>query len=79
LARELTQPWRQAIRFGVLDRSGLYRKTLNDTLGQVTQVADPFHLANTKLDECRRRAQNETVGPPGPQRRRALPGRSYAP
>jgi transposase len=27
------------------------------------QVADPFHLiklANTKLDECRRRVQNET-------------------
>ena len=30
-----------------------------------TQVADPFHvvkLANTKLDECRRRVQNETLG-----------------
>ena len=29
------------------------------------QVADPFHLvmlANTKLDECRRRVQNETLG-----------------
>ncbi len=29
------------------------------------QVADPFHvvkLANTKLDECRRRVQNETMG-----------------
>jgi transposase len=51
----------------VLDLSGLYRK-LNDTLGQVTQVADPFHLvrlANTKLDECRRRPQNETVCPTG--------------
>ena len=30
-----------------------------------TQVADPFHLvklANSKLDECRRRVQNETIG-----------------
>ncbi len=30
-----------------------------------TQVADPFHLvklANPKLDECRRRVQNETLG-----------------
>jgi transposase len=30
-----------------------------------TLVADPFHvtkLANTKLDECRRRVQNETLG-----------------
>ena len=30
-----------------------------------TQVADPFHvvkLANSKLDECRRRVQNETLG-----------------
>ena len=30
-----------------------------------TMVADPFHvtkLANTKLDECRRRVQNETLG-----------------
>jgi len=32
---------------------------------QATLVADPFHvtkLANTKLDECRRRVQNETLG-----------------
>jgi transposase len=60
-----TEQWRQAIRFGVLDLSGPYRKTLDDTLGHVTQVADPFHLvklANSKLDECRRRVQNETVG-----------------
>jgi transposase len=33
---------------------------------EATLVADPFHvskLANTKLDECRRRVQNETLGP----------------
>jgi transposase len=34
-------------------------------LPDATQVADPFHvvkLANTKLDECRRRVQNATMG-----------------
>jgi len=34
-------------------------------LPDATQVADPFHvvkLANSKLDECRRRVQNETLG-----------------
>jgi transposase len=49
----------------VLDLSGPYRKTFDDTLQHVTQVADPFHLvklANSKLDECRRRVQNETLG-----------------
>jgi transposase len=57
--------WCQAIRFGVLDLSGPYRKTFDDALPEVTQVADPFHLirlANSKLDECRRRVQNETLG-----------------
>lgn len=49
----------------MLDLSGPYRKTFDDTLPHATQVADPFHLvklANSKLDECRRRVQNETVG-----------------
>jgi transposase len=34
-------------------------------LPDATQIADPFHLvklANSKLDECRRRVQNETLG-----------------
>jgi hypothetical protein len=34
-------------------------------LPDATQVADPFHvvrLANSKLDECRRRVQNDTLG-----------------
>ncbi len=59
------EPWRQHIQYGVLDLSGPYRKVFDDTLAHVTQVADPFHLvklANTTLDECRRRVQNETVG-----------------
>jgi transposase len=49
----------------VLDLSGPYRKTFDDTLAHVVQVADPFHLvklANSKLDECLRRVQNETIG-----------------
>jgi transposase len=57
--------WLQQIRFGVLDLSGPYRKVFNDALPHVTQVADPFHLiklANSKLDETRRRVQNETMG-----------------
>ena len=59
------EAWRAAIRFGVLDLSGPYRKTFEDALGHATQVADPFHLiklGNSKLDECRRRVQNETLG-----------------
>lgn len=59
------QRWRDAIRYGVLDLSGPYRKTFTDALPDATQVADPFHvvkLANAKLDECRRRVQNETLG-----------------
>jgi transposase len=59
------EAWKQAIRWGVLDMSGPYRKVFNEGLGHVRQVADPFHLtklANEKLDECRRRVQNETLG-----------------
>ena len=59
------QAWRDAIAWGVLDLSGPYRKTFCDTLPHAGQVADPFHVvkhANTKLDECRRRVQNETLG-----------------
>jgi len=35
------------------------------SLGWVHQIADPFHVvrtANQRLDECRRRVQNETLG-----------------
>jgi len=57
--------WRAHVRYGVLDLSGPYRKVFNQALSHVTQVADPFHLvrlANDKLDECRRRVQNQTLG-----------------
>ncbi|HEV2308892.1 MAG TPA: ISL3 family transposase [Acidimicrobiia bacterium] len=59
------QPWRDGVTHGVLDLSGPYRKTFDETLPQAVQVADPFHvvrLANSKLDECRRRVQNDTLG-----------------
>ena len=60
-----SEAWRQQIRWGVLDLSGPYRKTFDDALPAAGKVADPFHLiklANQKLDECRRRVQNDTLG-----------------
>jgi transposase len=57
--------WRDQVRYATLDLSSPYRKVFTDTLPDAVQVADPFHvvkLANTKLDECRRRVQNETMG-----------------
>jgi hypothetical protein len=57
--------WRDQICWGVLDLSGPYRKTFDDALPAAAKVADAFHvikLANQKLDECRRRVQNDTVG-----------------
>jgi transposase len=60
-----TPTWRAGIAWCCLDLSGPYRKTFNDTLPEAAQIADPFHLvklANQKLDECRRRVQNETLG-----------------
>lgn len=60
-----TQAWRNGITWAALDLSGPYRKTFNDTLPEAVQVADPFHvikLANTRLDDVRRRVQQETLG-----------------
>jgi transposase len=57
--------WRTGIAWGVLDLSGPYRAVFDASLPDARQVADPFHLvklANEKLDECRRRVQNETLG-----------------
>jgi len=50
-----TRPW----------TSRAYRSVFDKTVPRATQVADPFHvikLANLKLDECRRRVQNELFG-----------------
>ena len=57
--------WRAGIEWATLDLSGPYRKVFNESLPDATQVADPFHVikhANSKLDECRRRVQNDTLG-----------------
>jgi transposase len=57
--------WRSHVRYGTLDLSGPYRAVFDAVLPEAVQVADPFHLvklANAKLDECRRRVQNELLG-----------------
>jgi len=57
--------WCEGVRFATLDLSGPYRKVFTLMTPRAVQVADPFHLvrlANAKLDECRRRVQNDTLG-----------------
>lgn len=59
------EAWCGQIRYGTLDLSGPYRKVFDTMLPDAVQVADPFHLvklAGQKLDEVRRRVQNETLG-----------------
>jgi transposase len=51
-----------------LDISVLYLKVINDSFPEAVQVADPFHVvkhANSKVDECRPRVTNDTLGPRG--------------
>jgi transposase len=60
-----SEDWRARIEWATLDLSGPYRAVFDTMLPQAAQVADPFHLvklANTKLDEVRRRVQNDTLG-----------------
>ena len=60
-----SEAWRAGICWATLDLSASYRAVFDTMLPDAVQVADPFHvvkLANTALDECRRRVQNETVG-----------------
>ena len=57
--------WRARIEWATLDLSASYRAVFDTMLPDSVQVADPFHvvkLANTALDECRRRVQSETLG-----------------
>jgi transposase len=59
------EPWCSQIKWATLDLSGPYRSVFDTMLPDAVQVADPFHvikLANTKIDETRRRVQNETTG-----------------
>jgi transposase len=59
------ETWLKGIAWATLDLSGPYRSVFDTMLPDAVQIADPFHLvklANSKLDECRRRVQNETLG-----------------
>jgi transposase len=59
------EAWRAGIGWATLDLSASYRAVFDTMLPDAVQVADPFHVvrtANTALDECRRRVQNDTVG-----------------
>ena len=59
------QAWLDAIEWATLDLSGPWRLAFTTMLPDATQVADPFHLvklANTRLDEVRRRVRHETLG-----------------
>jgi transposase len=52
------EKWLERIAWATLDLSGPYRSVFDTMLPDATQIADPFHLvrlANSKLDECRRR------------------------
>ncbi len=60
-----TPLWRKRIRWAVMDLSGPYRKAFTDTVAHAAQIADPFHvvkLANSTIDDVRRRVQNDTTG-----------------
>lgn len=57
--------WRRGVRSGTLDLSATYRSVFEEVLPQARLVADKFHVIRhmtAKLDECRRRIQNETLG-----------------
>ena len=57
--------WLDGILWAVLYLSGPYRTAYDQVLPNASQVSDPFHvirLANQRLDEVRRRVQNETLG-----------------
>ena len=60
-----SEAWRARIGWATLDLSASYRTVFDTMLPDAVQVADPFHVvrvANTALDECRRRVHNETIG-----------------
>jgi transposase len=62
---EQDRDWLDAIGWATLDLSGPWRLAFTTMLPDAVQVADPFHvvkLANQRLDDVRRRVQNETLG-----------------
>ena len=57
--------WRQNIEWVTLDLAGSYRSVADTMLPHATQVADPFHVvraANERLDDTRRRVQQQVLG-----------------
>jgi len=57
--------WRANVTAGTIDLSATYKGVFDAVLPHAILVADPFHVvkhANSKVDECRRRVQNETLG-----------------
>lgn len=59
------ETWCEQVRWATLDLSASYRAVFNTMLPDARQVADPFHVvrvANTAMEECRRRVQQETLG-----------------
>ena len=62
---EQPQQWRDQIRYAALDMSSGYKLVYDTILPDAIQVIDPFHvikLATAKIDDCRRRVQNEQLG-----------------
>ena len=63
--------WCAGVTAGAIDLSATYKSVFDEVLPHATLVADPFHVvkhANSKVDECRRRVQNEALGHRGHQR-----------
>ena len=57
--------WLATIRWATLDLSGPYRSVFDTMLPHAVQIADPFHLvklANSVVDDVRRRVQQEQFG-----------------
>lgn len=62
---ERGQDWLDEIAWATLDMSGPYKTVFDTMVPDAVQIADPFHLvrlANQRLDEVRRRVQNQTLG-----------------
>ena len=57
--------WCGRVRWATLDMSGPFKAVFDTMLPDAVQIADPFHvtrLANDRLDDVRRRVQQETTG-----------------
>ena len=57
--------WCSRIRWATLDMSGPYKSTFDTMVPDAVQIVDPFHLvklANARLDDVRRRVQQELFG-----------------